>query len=130
MHSQQEDGKWHEYFAKWITIAVLIGIVCGLGALALFEAIRIISQLTLGDIAGYSPPFAGGDGGPTNLVIPTTRYLIPVVTALGGLAGGLLIYFFAPEAAGVGTDAAIKAFHRGGANIRSRIPILKLSHLQ
>jgi chloride channel protein, CIC family len=126
LHSPEADGKWHRYFAKWITIAVLIGIVCGLSALALFEAIRIISQLTLGDIAGYSPPFAGGEGGPTNLVIPTTRYLIPVVTALGGLAGGLLIYFLAPEAAGVGTDAAIKAFHRGGANIRSRTPILKL----
>jgi chloride channel protein, CIC family len=126
MHSQEGDGKWHRYFAKWITIAVLIGIVCGLNALALLEAIRIISQSTLGYIAGYTPPLAGGEGGPANLVLPATRYLIPLVTGLGGLAGGLLIYYLAPEAAGVGTDAAIRAFHRGGANIRSRIPALKL----
>jgi chloride channel protein, CIC family len=126
MRTSDGDGKWHRYFAKWITIAVLIGVVCGLSALALLEAIRIVSQLTLGYIAGYTPPLAGGEGGPTNLVLPATRYLIPVVTSLGGLIGGLLIYFLAPEAAGVGTDAAIKAFHRGGANIRSRIPAIKL----
>jgi chloride channel protein, CIC family len=126
MRSDETDDKWHRYFAKWITIAILIGIVCGLSALALLEVIRIMTQVTLGYIAGYTPPFAGGEGGPANLVLPARRYLIPAVTALGGLAGGLIIYFFAPEAAGVGTDAAIKAFHRGGANIRSRVPLIKL----
>ena len=126
MHDLEGGGKWHRYFAKWITIAVLIGIVCGLSALALLEAIRIMTQVTLGYIAGYTPPLAGGEGGPTNLVLPARTYLIPAVTALGGLLGGLIIYFLAPEAAGVGTDAAIKAFHRGGANIRSRVPFIKL----
>lgn len=126
MHGPEGDGKWHRYFAKWISIAVLIGIVCGLSALALLETVRIVSQLTLEGIAGYAPPLAGGEGGPANLVLPSTKYLIPLVTGVGGLASGLLIYFVAPEAAGVGTDAAIKAFHRGGANIRARIPALKL----
>ncbi len=126
MHSPEMEGKWHRYFAKWISIAVVIGIVCGLSALALLESVRLITRITLGYVAGYTPPLAGGEGGPGNLILPATRYLIPIVTAIGGLAGGLLIYFFAPEAAGVGTDAAIRAFHQGEANIRGRIPILKL----
>jgi chloride channel protein, CIC family len=126
MHRLRDDEQWHRYFAKWTSIAVIIGIVCGLSALALLETIRLVTMGTLSLIAGYTPPLAGGEGGPSNLVLPATRYLIPVVTALGGLAGGLIIYFFAPEAAGVGTDAAINAFHRSGAKIRSRVPLIKL----
>ena len=126
MRSATENEKWHRYFAKWITISVIVGVVCGLSALALLEAIRIITQLTLTGIAGYSPPLAGGEGGTSDLVLPTVRYFIPIVTALGGLAVGLLIYFFVPEAAGVGTDVAIRAFHRQGGKIRSRVPALKL----
>ena len=126
MRSTTQNEKSHHYFAKWITISVIVGVVCGLRALALLEAIRIITQLTLTGIAGYSPLLAGGEGGTSGLVLSTVRYFIPIVTALGGLAGGLLIYFFVPEAAGVGTDAAIRAFHREGGKIRSRVPALKL----
>jgi CIC family chloride channel protein len=47
-----------------------------------------------------------------------------VVTTLGGLAGGWLVYTWAPEAEGHGTDAAISAYHRGG-EVRTRIPFVK-----
>lgn len=44
------------------------------------------------------------------------RWLIPVVTTLGALIGNLLVFRFAPEAEGHGTDAAIDSFHhKGGA---------------
>jgi len=52
--------------------------------------------------------------------------LIPVSTALGGLIAGLLIFIFAPEAEGHGTDAAIDAFHNKAGAIRRRIPIVKM----
>lgn len=125
MVGQYEEPRWHRYFAKWVSISVLIGIVCGLSALALLAAVRAVSALMLGVIAGYNPPLAGGEGG-TPTVTTGTIYLIPLVTGLGGLIVGLLIHFLAPEAAGVGTDAAIKAFHKEGAIIRARIPLLKL----
>jgi CIC family chloride channel protein len=38
-------------------------------------------------------------------------YLIPIVTTVGGLCSGILVYGLAPEAEGHGTDAAIDAFH-------------------
>ncbi len=45
--------------------------------------------------------------------------------AFGGLLSGWLVYTFAPEAEGHGTDAAINAYHRAGGLIRGRVPIVK-----
>ena len=47
-------------------------------------------------------------------------------SALGGLISGLIVFRFAPEAEGHGTDAAIAAFHHGARRIRGRIPLVKL----
>jgi CIC family chloride channel protein len=44
---------------------------------------------------------------------------------LGGLVSGLLVYHFAPEAEGHGTDAAIDAFHNKRGNISLRVAIVK-----
>jgi CIC family chloride channel protein len=52
--------------------------------------------------------------------------LIPLVTTLGGLIAGILVYSLAPEAEGHGTDTAVKAYHQSGGFIRARIPPLKL----
>jgi CIC family chloride channel protein len=52
--------------------------------------------------------------------------MLPLVTALGGLISGLIVFTFAPEAEGHGTDAAIDAIHHKGARVRARIPPIKL----
>jgi CIC family chloride channel protein len=49
-----------------------------------------------------------------------------VVPALGGLLSGLLVFRFAPEAEGHGTDAAVAAYHVGQGTIRPRGPLIKL----
>ena len=46
--------------------------------------------------------------------------------AIGGLLSGLLVFTFAPEAEGHGTDAAIAAFHHKRGYIRPIVPIIKL----
>jgi CIC family chloride channel protein len=51
--------------------------------------------------------------------------LIPLATTLGGLLSGLLVYTFAPEAEGHGTDAAVEAFHFKGGRIRPIVPLIK-----
>ncbi|MCP3901709.1 MAG: chloride channel protein, partial [Desulfobacteraceae bacterium] len=43
----------------------------------------------------------------------------------GGLFSGWLVYTYAPEAEGHGTDAAIEAYHFKGGFIRNRIPFIK-----
>jgi CIC family chloride channel protein len=49
-----------------------------------------------------------------------------LVTTVGGLCSGILVYGLAPEAEGHGTDAAIDAFHNKKGEIRTRIPLVKL----
>jgi CIC family chloride channel protein len=73
------------------------------------------------------PPPAGGEASAVLGAIVIERpWLLPVSTALGGLASGVIVSKLAPEAKGVGTDAAIGAFHKGHALIRFRVPLVKL----
>jgi CIC family chloride channel protein len=114
------------YLRKWTVVSVTIGIVAGLGALALILGIEFFTKLFLGTIAGYTPPLPGGEGSVSSRVSIERPWLIPVCTTLGGLVSGLIVARFAPEAKGVGTDAAIGEFHKGHALIRTRIPLVKL----
>lgn len=113
------------YLRKWVPIAILIGVVSGLGALLFYEAISISTTVLLGQVAGYFPPAPAGEGGGAAL-LPVRPYLIPLVTTLGGLLSGIIVYGLAPEAEGHGTDAAIDAFHNKKGEIRSRVPLVKL----
>ncbi len=112
---------------KWVFIGTLIGVIAGLGSIALYEAIRLVTHYMLYAITGFNPPATGSSGGLPDYTIPHFRYfLIPVSTVLGGLISGFLVYRFAPEAEGHGTDAAIRAFHYNDGKIRRRIPLVKL----
>lgn len=117
------------YLAKWTVIGVLIGVVAGFGATAFYYMIGIVTATILGGITGFIPPHPAGEQGPLISVISSISspryYLIPISTIIGGLAAGLLIYGFAPEAEGHGTDAAIDAYHNKNGVIRKRIPIIK-----
>jgi CIC family chloride channel protein len=53
-------------------------------------------------------------------------WLLPLVTMLGGLLSGIIVFNLAPEAEGYGTDAAIEAIHHKRGRIRARIPPIKL----
>ncbi|MEJ2009249.1 MAG: chloride channel protein, partial [Acidobacteriota bacterium] len=48
------------------------------------------------------------------------------VIVVGGLISGFIVYNWAPEAEGHGTDTAVKSFHRGGGFIRARVAPLKM----
>jgi len=77
-------------------------------------------------MAGYRPPSPAGEH---HLLQPTStsfnRLILLFLPALGGLLSGWLVYTYAPEAEGHGTDAAIDAYHRKGGFIRGRVPIIK-----
>jgi len=75
---------------------------------------------------GYTPPLPGGEGGTEHYVFHAARWwLLPVVTAGAGLLGGLLTWKFAPTTAGIGTNAAIRAFHKNE-RVKFHISIFKL----
>ena len=115
------------YLLKWVLISTSIGIVAGLGAIAFYAAIHFASDLFLGQLVGYFPPDPAGEGGRGVMSFWSSAHpwLLPVITTLGGLAAGIIVFSLAPEAEGHGTDAAIAAFHQGKP-IRARIPLVKL----
>ena len=101
-----------DFFRRWGLIGVLVGIGAGCGALALMGLIQLFTHYVLGGIVGYLPPLPGGEGGSADYVFHMSRpWLLPLVTAGAGLICGLLIWKFAPDTAGIGTNAAIRAFH-------------------
>jgi CIC family chloride channel protein len=113
------------YLAKWLFLSTAIGIVAGLGAVAFYSAIDICTELFLGRIVGYMPPGPIGEG--STEIVPMIRpWVLPLVTTVGGLISGLIVFKLAPEAEGHGTDAAIEAIHEKGGMIRPRIPLIKL----
>jgi chloride channel protein, CIC family len=113
------------YLRKWLIIAILIGIIAGIGSILFYLAIDWASRLLLGQGAGYIPPSPGGEG--LTVFTPITRrWMIPVICALGGLISGFIVFRWAPEAEGHGTDAAINSFHNKDGFIRRRIPLVKI----
>ncbi|MFQ5744463.1 MAG: chloride channel protein [Acidobacteriota bacterium] len=106
-------------------LCLLVGVCGGVAAVLFDGAVRLTQAGLLGGIAGYWPPQAGVLH-PTP-VIPQglQRWWLPLVTALGGLISGVIVYRWAPEAEGHGTDAAIAAYHQHGGTVRYRIPFVK-----
>ncbi|MGC8561869.1 MAG: chloride channel protein [Thermoplasmata archaeon] len=113
------------YLGKWVTVGLLIGIVAGLGAAAFYYLIQFTTDNFLGRITGFYPPNPAGEI-TAPLSVSPHYFLIPLSMALGGLIVGLIIFFFAPEAEGHGTDAAIDAFHNKNGVIRKRVPVVKM----
>jgi H+/Cl- antiporter ClcA len=113
------------YLRKWVILGAAIGVISGLGAALFFIALEFGTQFFLGVLAGYAPASPLGEGG-----LPITDaarpWALPLVVALGGLLAGIIVFRFAPEAEGHGTDAAIAAFHHGARRVRGRIPFVKL----
>lgn len=113
------------YLLKWLGISTIIGIVAGLGAVLFSKAIHIATELFLGRGVGYIPPLPVGEGSPIETVMERP-WLLPVVTALGGLLSGIIVFRWAPEAEGHGTDAAIESIHFRNATANPKVPPIKL----
>ncbi|OGP33410.1 MAG: chloride channel protein [Deltaproteobacteria bacterium GWC2_65_14] len=120
----QATAKWPRQF-RLTLLSVAVGVVAGIGAI-LFDQLLGYSLHLLQMITGYAEP---GRGSPASLAREITgrhSYWFLLIPALGGLASGILVYRFAPEAEGHGTDAMIDAFHQRGGFIRRRVPIVKI----
>ncbi len=113
--------------AKWFLLSAAIGVVAGLGGVVFQLASQTVFQFTLAAVAGYAPQEPAGEH---SLFEHRDRQLSPwlivAVMAAGGLVSGVIVYTFAPEAEGHGTDAAIESFHQKRGFVRARIPLIKM----
>ncbi|MCG8607964.1 chloride channel protein, partial [bacterium] len=114
-----------KFTGRWMFYSLIIGLVSGAGAILFYYLQVGIEQISIHGLAEYSPPQAGGEGGSTEFVLPVNNWWILIIPAIGGLISGLLVYTWAPEAEGHGTDGVIKAFHRERGTIRARVPVIK-----
>ncbi len=114
---------------RLLILAALVGVVSGCGALAFYFATNSVEHLMLGQIGNFHPPLEGTPESAFSSVIDSLsvpyRWCLFLLPALGGLFSGWLVYKYAPEAEGHGTDGALEAFHRKGGVIRGRVPIVK-----
>ncbi|WP_456329661.1 chloride channel protein [Archaeoglobus sp.] len=108
-----------------IILAAIVGVISGLGAFIFYFLLDLSTKFFLAGLDSHSPPLAGGEAEIVKIDFHVGVLPLPVVVALGGLLSGLIVYKFAPEAEGHGTDAVIRAFHRARGVIRARVPIVK-----
>ncbi|MBT3386761.1 MAG: chloride channel protein [Desulfobacula sp.] len=111
---------------RWLFYFVLIGLIAGCGAIVFHYLCGLGMHYFLDLMAGYRPASPAGE----HLLLPHSqtpfnKWMLLILPALGGLVSGWIVYTFAPEAEGHGTDAAIDAYHHKGGLIRGRIPFIK-----
>ena len=107
------------YYEKWFVLGLIAGVVAGLAATVFYVVLHILQYLFIYELVGMSYPRPLGEGGSLNFTFsPGHYYLIPLSLVIGGALSSLIVYTFAPEAEGHGTDAAIRAYHYNQGKIR------------
>ncbi len=114
------------YLPKWLILASVIGVIAGLGAVVFYEALSVSTHFFLGFLAGYKVPTPAGEGNAAGSAHYARAWAIPLVVVLGALLSGFLVFTWAPEAEGHGTDAAIDAVHHNPRGIRLRAVVVKI----
>jgi CIC family chloride channel protein len=113
--------------ARLLGWSLLVGTVSGLGAVLFFSACQIVVHFSLDAVAGYRPQPPGGEAPLLSETSTSFRpWLLLIIPTVGGILSGWIVYTFAPEAEGHGTDAAIAAYHRHQGQIRPRVPLVKI----
>ncbi len=109
----------------WIgtVLGIVIGIVSGLGGIAFNYLIKTGTKFFTQDLILYLSP--GHLPGFSLLGFSFDRWMMLWIPAFGGLVSGFLVFRFAPEAEGHGTDAMIDSFHRKRGIVRKRVPVIK-----
>lgn len=120
-----------QYIAKWIeklfrlsetniliTLAVVVGIGTGFGALIFITLIEYARELFFSHSAGVLSGILGaGEGG--------FKWWIAIIPAAGGALAGPIIYYFAKEAKGHGVPEVMDAVARKGGIIRPQVAAVK-----
>ena len=112
---------------KWLIYGSIIGVVSGLGAIVFQLLLSLIKQISFGKLMGLTPMSPGGETELFHFSAGSfTPYLVVLLPTVGGLVAGWIVYTFAPEAEGHGTDEVIKAYHKKRGIIQTKVPLVKL----
>jgi CIC family chloride channel protein len=113
-------------FFRWLVYGSVIGALSGLMAGLIFFLLEWTKFFALEYLAGYAMAKPAGEHlVPFAATTPLHLWLLVLLPAIGGLLSGLIVYTWAPEAEGHGTDAFIDAFHNKQGFVRARVPFIK-----
>ncbi len=115
-----------KFYTRWTILGILIGVISSFGAILFFILLDFSTVFLLGFVGGYFPPTPFGEA--TLFVyhdISIISWRIPITLTIAGFISGIIVYTYAPETEGHGTDAYISAFHEKLGYIRGRVPIVK-----
>jgi chloride channel protein, CIC family len=104
-------------------LGIIIGVVSGLGGIVFNYMIDAVTRFSTRDLILYLSP--GHTPGFIFLGFPLERWMMLWIPAFGGFLSGFLVFTFAPEAEGHGTDAMIDSFHRKKGIVRKHVPLIK-----
>ena len=113
-----------------VILAGAVGVAAGVGAIIFDWLCNFVGHWALDFSAGYRQGAPSAGALPGLLLPQTTRPLVPwlllVIPAGGGLVAGLLIHFFARDAAGPGVGKAIDAYHNKNGRIGGNVGVVKI----
>ena len=112
---------------RLLIMSVFLGLVGGFGAQLFLLMLHWGDIYLIGFLGHYQPIDVAQAHASGAAPKPFSHWywMVPIATTVGGLLSGFLVYTFAPEAEGHGTDAAVRAFHRTAGRMRARIPLVK-----
>ena len=111
---------------RWGVYSVSIGFASGLMACLIFFLLEWTTFFCMELLAGCSGTKPAGEHlVPLVSQTPFRPWVLFLLPALGGILSGVIVYTWAPEAEGHGTDAFIDAFHNKNGYIRTRVPYVK-----
>ncbi len=110
---------------RLILFSVFLGLIGGFGAQLFLWLLHMGEVLILTPLSGYH--FLTVATARHSLKPPGFHFYwgIPLATTAGGLLAGFLVYTFAPDAEGDGTDAVVKSFHEHAGVIQPRVTFIK-----
>jgi chloride channel protein, CIC family len=115
--------------ARLLALAMLVGVVAGLGAVAFSLACQLVLRFSLDAVAGYrahGPHYEARVGWMPESNQDFHPWLLLLIPPIGGLISGWIVFRYAPEAEGHGTDSVIAAYHHKQGAMRGRVPLVKM----
>ncbi|MEM7678036.1 MAG: chloride channel protein, partial [Myxococcota bacterium] len=110
---------------RLLLLCALVGVMGGLAAILFEYLVEFTQGYALVGLAGYIPGEGHQQPGFEGAVPPLNVWILAGLPIAGGLIGGLMSAYLAPETEGHGTDGAIDAFHNRNGRLRLRVPFVK-----
>ena len=111
---------------RCVILGGVIGVISGLGAIFFNFLVSGAGELFLISLAGCQQMATEGHEAVVVLPQGWRWWLFPLIPAVGGLISGIVVYQWAPEAAGHGTDGMVKAYHHRQGAVRPVVPLVKV----